>query len=98
MSHFGWQGEQVVLLVADVARHRVRYLRGVRHEVVEQRLHGEALGGSEQVVLLVDDVLGHVRAAQELRHLLAEVVAVVLQQAIRRRSEICNRYLMVTYV
>lgn len=59
------------------------YLRGVRHEVVEQRLHGGARAGRQQLLGLRHDVLGNVSAAQELCYLLAEVIAVVLQQVIR---------------
>lgn len=58
----------------------------LRHEVVEQRLQRGARARRQQVVGLRHDVLGHVRAAQELRHLLAEVVAVVLQQVVRART------------
>lgn len=53
-----------------------------RQHAVEQALQRGVRAG-QQLLGLRHDVLGDVRPAQELCHLLAEVVAVVFQQVIR---------------
>lgn len=79
--------------VAAAGSEQYGHLVGGRREVVQHR--GDGLPQRRrQGVRLLQDVLRHARAAQELRHLVAEVVAVVLQESIfcAPVTPLCVRY------